>query len=647
MKITTVIPLQKGIFKDDLTYFTAKEIELGDVVLVPIRNKKTLALVVKIEDASKAKSEVKDLSFGLKKIIENKGKSFFRDEFLEAIFESSMYFASSSSVLLSALIPNILKEEYDQFLKTLNANPIKENIKNTNIKNEKLFLQNSIEDRVSIYKTLIRSSFAKKKSVFMVLPTEYDIEIFKETLSKGIENFTFEFHSGLKGKKLIESIKKCLATEHPVLILGTGPFLSLPRRDIDSIIVEHESSSAYKALSRPFVDMRTFAEIFASKIGAQFILADTILRFETIGRKERDIFSNFGSMSYRVHFKGEIEVQSKNKRKDKKEWRIFSDKNIEEIKNALSRHKKVFIFSLRKGLATYTLCRDCGDTVECESCGAPVVLYLSKDGGKRMFVCNNCKKEKSPDLRCKNCNSWNLLPLGIGVDTVHKELKEIFDEEKVKIFKIDKEIAKNKKEAEKIIDDFEKNKYSILVGTEVALFYLREKVPLTMVASFDSFWSIPNYKMSERILQLILNILNKTEYKLIIQTKNKEDSLIVSLLSGGFTQFVREELRDRRSLEYPPYARFIKITYIGDKIKTSIARKLLEDTFSEYNSEVFGGFISKLKGKYVTNMLIKMDPDFWSVPAITPKSKIDLNLYKKLLSLTPDFSIQVDPEDLL
>lgn len=651
MKILTVIPLQKGVFKGNLTYFTSKEVYLGDMVIVPIRNKNFLSLVVKIEELTESKTIVKNLEFGLRKIIENKGASFFTNEFIEASIETGAYFATQTSDALANLIPNILKEEYDQFLKIYKLkyenSEIEIKKKNLNIKNEKLLLQTSLENRISIYKTLIRSAFAKKNSVFIVVPTEYDLDIFYDTLSKGIESFTYELHSNLSKKKLSSKIKEIFTTEHPILIIGTAPFLSIPRKDIKTIIVEHESSSGYKTLSRPYIDMRTFTEILANKTGAQFILADTLLRFETLGRSGRDGFANFAPLSYRLNFSGEIEIQNKNIRQDKKEWKIFSNKNIEEIKTMLAKKKKVFIFSLRKGLATYTVCRDCADTISCENCFAPLVLYLSKDGKKRMFVCNKCKTEKSPDTRCRNCNSWNLLPLGIGVDTIHKEIKEIFDEEKVQIFKLDKDIAKNKKEAEKIIEDFENAKYGILVGTEITLFYMREKIPMTFIASFDAFWSIPNYKINERILQLLIGIVAKTENKIIIQTKKTADSLLQNIKTGHLMQFVREDLADRKILSYPPYSRFVKIIHIGDKIKTDIAKKLLEETFKEYNPEIFSGFIAKQKNKYATNMILKLPPENWSLPAITPKSKIDQILLNKILSLTPNFIVQVDPEDLL
>jgi hypothetical protein len=52
MKIVTVIPLSKGIFKEELTYFTAKEISNGSVVKIPVRNKSILGIVIYSTDAS-------------------------------------------------------------------------------------------------------------------------------------------------------------------------------------------------------------------------------------------------------------------------------------------------------------------------------------------------------------------------------------------------------------------------------------------------------------------------------------------------------------------------------------------------------------------------------------------------------------------
>jgi primosomal protein N' len=648
MKIVTVIPLKKGIWKENLTYFTAQDIPNGSIVSISLRNKKVLGLVVEVEDASNAKSNIKGMSFKLKKIDEVKERSIFLKEYLDAAIETSKYFVSGKNNGITSLLPAVFRENYDKLAKVnLTVALSLTRRREKNLKSEKLLFQAPFEDRVTYYKTLIRESFAQKKSVFITLPTEHDLQIFTDFLSRGIEQFTFSIHSGISAKKSLAIYEKIINSNHPVLILGTPQFLSIPRQDLKTIILEHESSSAYRMIGKPHFDLRFFTEIYTSKINARFIMADEILRFETVGQKDIDGLNSLRPLSFRINFKGEIKIENPNKKDERlpSVFKIFSKKTTEELQNTVDKKKNVFVFSLRKGLATMTLCGDCGEILSCEKCGAPLTLYLSHQGKKRMFICNRCLQNKDGDMACKSCGGWNLMPLGIGTDTVYEEIKKILPE--TKIFQLDKESAKNKNGAEKIIKEYEENPGSILIGTEMAFFYIKNKIPLSIVASFDSLWSIPNFKMSEKIIQIIISLISYTNEKIIIQTKNENDEALKAVQMRNLLSFVRGELEERKKLDYPPYKRFIKITYLGDKEETIKARKILEEIFKEYNPEIFSGFVERLKGKYITNALIKLNPKKWSLPEISANSTLDENLYTKLISLSPAFEIFVDPEDLL
>ncbi|MEK7471298.1 MAG: hypothetical protein AAB623_01455 [Patescibacteria group bacterium] len=650
MKIISVIPLKKCILKGDLTYFTSLNIAVGNIVSVPIRNKETLALVTSSEELKGEKSNVKNMDFNLKKVTKDKGSSFFLKEFLDTIFDTSKYFAQNKNSAIASLIPNIFIEKYDKIMHL--TPPFTSLEKQQNLKSEKLLFQYPLQDRISIYKTLVRESFARNKSIFLVLPTQFDIEKFTLQLSKGIEKFTFSIHGGINAKKKLITYEKIINSTHPVLIISTPPFLSIPKKNIGTIILEHENSNIYKIITKTHIDLRVFVEIYASKINARFIIADEILRYETIGRKDMDNLNPLYPLSFRIDFDGKIEVLGKPARqlpgdggRGNKKFQILNDESIKEIKSTLENKKSIFIFSLRKGLATMTLCKDCNETMSCEKCGAPLVLYMSHQNKKRAFVCNRCEINIDGDIACATCGSWNLMPLGIGTETVFEEIKNKFP--KTKIFRLDKESAKTESGAKKIIKEFEDNQGSILIGTEMAFFYLKNKVSLSIIASFDSLWSIPNFKMSEKIIQIVLSIINNTKELLIIQIKNENDPAILAIKAGNLLSFVREELEDRRKLFYPPYKRFIKITYFGDKEESIEAKKTLKELFKEYNPEIFSGFITKNKNKYVTNTLIKINTQEWSLPEISTNSSIDKNLLAKLLSLPSSFEIFVDPEDLL
>lgn len=650
MQILTVIPLQKNSFTEELTYFSSKEVPLGSIVSITIRNKKMLGLVIFCMDANKMKSEIKGMDFNIKKVVEAKDFSIFRDEFIDSALLTSKYFSNNKSSTISYLIPEIIKINYDLITQTYTKDKKEINSTNQNIQTEKLLFQAPYEDRLSYYKTLIRASFANKKSIYIVMPTMHDIKELESNLQKGIESFIFSLYSGISPKKLLKKIDDVLNTEHPILIIGTAQYLSLPRHDIGTVIIEKESSNAYKTVSKPFFDLRVYAEIFSSKIKAKTIFADTFLRFETSSRRELENMNELEPLSFRINFTGEINIIERKKDTAQKEvsskkWRILSEESIQEIRNTLTQNKNVFVFSLRKGLATYTVCRNCQTEVVCDECSAPLVLYTSNKTDKRIFSCNKCKIEKDPLMTCSHCGSWDLTPLGIGTDTVVEELKSIFPENK--ILKLDKENAKTNAGAEKIVKEFENTEGMILVGTEMALFYLTKKVDLSLIASFDGLWTIPHFKISEKILQIILGVINKTENKFIIETKNVKDSLLTSVKNMNLLSFVREELTDRKNLEYPPYKRFIKISYIGDKEETTKLKAFLAEYLKEYNPVIFGGFVAQSKNKYITNTLIKLDKKDWSLPSLLLGGNLDERLSTKLSELPETFNIQIDPEDLL
>ncbi|PIR68101.1 hypothetical protein COU49_02910 [Candidatus Nomurabacteria bacterium CG10_big_fil_rev_8_21_14_0_10_35_16] len=644
MKILSVIPLKKGVLKGNLTYFSSLDIPVGNIVSISLRNKKELGLVVATEDLSQKKSNVKNMNFNLKKINETKGSSIFLPEYLESIFDVSNYFAKNRNNAIASLIPRVFIEKYDEISKT--KNETENNKKNDkNLRVEKLLFQYPLKDRMSIYKTLIRESFAKRKSIFIVLPTELDIKKFEDFLARGVEQFTFSLHSGNSAKKTILNYKKIITSKHPLLIIGTAPYLSMPKNNIGTIILEQENSSAYKMIAKPFFDLRIFTEVFASKIGAKLIIADNLLRFETLARKEIENINTLHPLSYRVDSGNEVMVLGKNPEKEKGGFQILKRESLEEIKNTLKNKQNVFIFSLRKGLATITTCKDCGNNIVCENCNSTLVLYSSKDETKKIFICNKCGKEKDTNITCDVCGSWNLMPLGIGTDTVYEYTKKILP--KIKIFKLDKESAKTKKGAENIIKEFENSKGAILIGTEMALLYMSNKIPLSVIASFDSLWSIPNFRIAEKILKILLTINTQTEGKFIIQAKNETDGAILAIQRENFLSFIREELEDRKVLGYPPFKRFIKITFSGNKTETSKAREVLKELFKDYHPEIFSGFIPKTKDKYSTNLLLKLETKNWSLPALFIGGKIDEVLLSKLMSLPRSFQVSVDPEDLL
>ena len=100
MKIINVIPLQSGIFKETLSYFSSKNVPVGSIVSVSVRKKKINALVVSTEDAASAKSRIRNSSYSMKKLEDVKSKNFFTHPFIQAAKETAEYFATTTGEII-------------------------------------------------------------------------------------------------------------------------------------------------------------------------------------------------------------------------------------------------------------------------------------------------------------------------------------------------------------------------------------------------------------------------------------------------------------------------------------------------------------------------------------------------------------------
>ncbi|MEZ4103385.1 MAG: hypothetical protein R3B55_02425 [Candidatus Paceibacterota bacterium] len=259
MKIVTIIPFLKTLQLETLTYFSGKDVCIGDIVSAPIRKKDVDGIVINVEDASLQKGDIKDADFNFKKIKSVKGSSIFFKSFLDSCEYIKDYFVASTGQILNTLIPAILFANYDEIVKDKI-----EDHKRGELAREKYAFQAPTEDRLVIYKIHIRESFAKKESVYICFPTISEAKYFYENLSKGVEDYSFILHAGLP-KRFHKKYNSLVKEEHPIVVFSTPSFFFLPRNDFGTIIIERESSRSYVSMQKPYLDGRIFAEVLSYK----------------------------------------------------------------------------------------------------------------------------------------------------------------------------------------------------------------------------------------------------------------------------------------------------------------------------------------------------------------------------------------------
>lgn len=636
MKILEVIPISKGINKDTLSYFSGVDIPVGSIIKVPLRKKIISALVINSKDVLESKDEIKKSSFALKKISKVKYTNLLSKNFVDSVETTAEYYVGSLGAVLNSLIPQTLLENID---KIKSEDIIEE--KTRPAKAEKFVIQTNDDDRYAEYKSIIREEFAKNLSVFFCLPTIADIKKAKELLHKGIEKYTYILHSSMNKKDIIETINKILADKHPVLIIATGGFLSVPKNNIGTIILDKENSRSYKTQVRPYVDIRKFAEIYSIKINSKIIYGDLLLRTDTIWRQKKGelvelVSLNFRSLTTSTQEVVDMRSVTKNSNEltdNKKKFKILSDELEQKIKENIERNEHMYIFTGRRGLSPSTLCADCGNVVKCNSCGSHIVLHKSLTDN--FFLCHKCGERRSAQEKCSYCGGWRLTTLGIGSEMIEEKIKELYP--KINIYRIDADATPTHKKALEVAEKFYNSPTGVLVGTEMALLYLTEKVENTAVVSIDSFFSIPDFRINERVLNILLKIRSITDEHFIIQTRDIKQKVFEYATKGNLVDFYKDEITDREKLNFPPFTTLIKISISGTKNEVLVLVENIQKIIEPYEIDIFPAFIPQNKGKYGVNGIIKIPQDKWP----------DKTLHDKLKILPMNVLVNVDPDSLI
>ncbi len=633
MFLINVIPLSRGIGSESLSYFSKHSLTPGTLVQVELRTRMISALVVSSKPAEVEKTSIKSALFSLKKISSVSKDRLIRDEAIEAASEAAQYFCATTGAVLNHLISKTILEH----AKTFSEKPLTATLPSPHPAKLR-GLQTDDDDRIAHYKRIIRESFARKTSVFLSVPTIHDASRMRILLSKGIEEYTVTLHGSLSKKNLVESWEQAYTISHPVLIIGTGTFLTVPRDDIKTIIVEREHASGYRIQSRPFLDYRVFIELYAKKIGATVIFGDNLLRVETLWRIEEGLVHELAPLTFRSLNKPRqtlIDMRTYSKHGGGT-FAVFSSELIEELKNAHRELRKVILFATRRGLATETVCGDCGSIVRCSSCHAPVVLHQSSSaGGNNFFMCHRCGERRSAHERCTTCTSWKLVPLGIGTERVEEELKRLVPE--LPRFRLDTDTATTPAMAKKIVKNFTKAPFGVLVGTEALLHHELELADVCAVVSLDALFAIPDFRIHEKIVHLILELRSLTKGPFLLQTRNPDEEILSDAITGHLANFFRREVEVRKKFLYPPFSILLKVTVEGNKNSITAIMNQFQNDILPRTISIFPAYVKSGRTGHALHGLIKIPRAEW----------IDTPLAHTLARLPPQVSINVNPESVL
>ncbi len=609
MRVLTVIPITNNQYLEDLTYFSLKDVPLGSVVDIKIRNKEVPALVIKSVDASDMKAILRGNSFSLKRLSSTESRELLTPAFIKAAEYTAKYYATTVGSIIFAMIPKAVL-----VCKNIKVIPKLDTFKRYT--HDAYALQTNTDDRITMYKNIAREALSRGRSIVFVSTGPISANKLYKELCNGIENKTHVLHSKISKKGLLNTITKISNLNKAIVLIATPKFATINIHNLRTMLIDDEGSSNYHTLKQPFLDTTIFLSEYAKKMRIKLILSATVLSTRTQLAMRNGEMTELMPLSTRQRSTVKVKIIDPRK-KTKEPIGKKSDKTLKKfnaidtelkkvIKTIVAKKQSILILVPRNGLAPTTVCRDCSSTMMCDNCDTPIMLHKTGDN-TREYLCARCGLTKDPDTTCTYCNSWRLETLGLGIELIEEELQKIIG--KNNIIKIDKKNTKTDNEVIRAVDKFN-TKGGILLATQLAIPFI-DKVDTCIVVSLDAMLSVPSFNIDERIFSLLLKLKELTSNSMYIQTRMPERNVLTLAMTGDISEFMREELKLRKELKYPPYTIMIKLITTGSKKQIINNLHNAIPYLKPYAPRVFKEFHRLSGNKFALHTLIRIESTKW------------------------------------
>lgn len=630
MFVIQVTPLIRGTKLESLSYFSSIEYEIGSFVEAPIRGKKQTAIVTEIRPVSTTKTALKAATFSLRKLPNQTNPIVLPETIRKTAEKLSHLYPSSIGAILFNLLPPDIRNGTFPYPRTNSVFHDEETTPQ--------ILTARIDERYVTYQGLIRSTFAHRSSIMIVVPTAVEVDFAVKKLRLGIEDRLVVFSPNQCKHKRIISYQKLSETTTPKLIITTPSYAFLEREDLIAVIIEQSASGYYVSKQRPYLDYRDVLTTYTKIAGRSILLGDIVPRTEDEVRRRDETYLTYGEEVKRIAFSAPLNIiTQKDKPKPDTPFQLFSNELITTVERALEARGHVFFYSARRGLAPVVICVDCGNIFRCPDSNTPYSLVRTQKNGKeeRWFVSSTSgRRVRAADV-CSHCGSWRLRERGIGIQHVYDEWKEKMPDTDVTI--MDSTTATTPKQTIKIADEFFNKRSGILIGTQIALPFLSHGVDVSAVISLDAARTIPTWRADESFFRLLLRLRECTTKEVLVQTRTESDNLMIYATRGAIERFYDDEITLRKMLQYPPYSTFILLTWIGTVTSVLELEKPIATILKTYQVQYYNNPNSTQEKTY-RHGLIRIQ---------TKDSETPEKLVMSLRQLPPYVKIEINPERIV
>ena len=419
--------------------------------------------------------------------------------------------------------------------------------------------------KTEVYMQAVASAIEMGKTGVIVVP---EVALTKQIIDRFIVRFGREnvavMHSKMTAGERYDQWQK-IRSGQVKIVIGARSAVFAPIENIGIIVIDEEHESSYKSDMSPKYETWKVAAKRAEFYDGVVVLGSGTPSIDSLYRAEQGQFKKL-LLTERYNKNPLPEAAIVDMRQEMKAGNktVFSRLLYDQVKQALNQGGQVILFINRRGYSPYVFCRECGYKVECQVCHQPMNYH--KKSGK--VICHYCGRGQAPPEVCPKCGSRYIKFFGAGTEQIEEAAKKLFPQ--VTVERLDTDTGKTVKDINRILDNFNKGKTKILVGTQlVGKGMDNPNVRVVGIMAIDSMVNYPDYRAGERAFQLITQAGGRAGRgdevgKVVIQTYDTQSYPVVCGGAHDVEGFYKREIRKRMLLGNPPFGQLVQVV-ITDK----------------------------------------------------------------------------------
>ena len=360
-------------------------------------------------------------------------------------------------------------------------------------------------------------------------------------------------HSGLTNSQKYDEWRRIIRGQ-ATIVVGARSSIFAPIRDLGLVIIDEEHETTYKQSDTPRYHAREVAIWRCHYHQAPLLLGSATPSLESRSRAQVGRYQHL-RLPERVNGRPLPPVTLVDMTKEMAQQTTDELSSVlkDKIADRLAKGQQIVLLLNRRGYASYMLCRECGQVIQCPRCD----ISLTYHKHEHRLKCHYCDYQSPVPDRCPNCHSDYLRTFGLGTQKIEELLNQHFPE--ARVIRMDMDTTRKKGQHEALLDRFRRHEADILLGTQMIAKGLDfENVTLVGVINADTALNLPDFRAGEKTFQLLTQVAGRTgrgrfEGEVLIQTYNPDHYVMQLAQQHDYESFFYYEMKRRHLGHYPPY----------------------------------------------------------------------------------------------